>query len=196
MRPRMGAKFFSPRNMYLEKTLKEMQDLKKDSTIFDFTVEGDPPDKYHIVFHGKSLAPKGDKIGIVDRQAVDVQLGVEFPRIRPNIHWMTPILHPNISGGSVCLGNFAGWVGSFKLVDIIEVLWDYSRLAIMNPSHGYSRDLNWDTLRRKYEFPVDKRPLRDKILGPDDGSSVVRAEPSDRDDILFIEDDKGICEQP
>src|SRR5262245_51493340 len=100
MTHRMGAFFKTPRTICLANAYKEMLELQKDSSILEFTTEGDPPDKYHIVFHGKSLVPKGEgKIGFGNRQAVDVRLGVEFPRVRPEIRWQTPILHPNISGG-------------------------------------------------------------------------------------------------
>lgn len=188
----------TPRTMRLEKDHREMLQLRKDSTIVDFTVDdNDPPERYRITFRGKSLVPKGGGYVIGDRQEVEVRLGVNYPIGRPEVYWKTSVGHPNISGGNVCFGNFGTyWTPNFRLTELVEVLWDYARLAILNPYHSYEGQgapKKWADLDKRFGFPVDKRPLRDLIKGPDEGSSVVRAEPSDRDDILIIDDDEGTC---
>lgn len=183
--------------MRLDHELADMKKLQGDSTILDFKVSGDPPDKYLIRFNGKSLVPDGHggvKLG--DHQEVEIELGSDYPRRRPNVRWLSPIVHPNISGGQVCFGNFASnWSPSVRLADIAEILFDYSRLAILNPHSGYGgvTDKTWAELDAKYKFPVDKRPLRDKILPNDVGSSELRPD-GKADDIVILNDSESGCQ--
>lgn len=182
MRYGMGAfKFRTQRSIRLDHDYADMQAFKKDSTILDFEAIGDPPEKYIITFNGSSLVPskgeEGAKLG--GAQQIELTMGADYPRHQPQIRWLTPIAHPNISHGGVCLGNYANsWTPYFKLVDLIEILWDYSRLAVLNPHGGYRQEgvAIWDKWRRKFEFPVDRRPLRDKVFGNNEGSSIVRPE--------------------
>lgn len=183
----------TPRQMILNRAYAEMEELQKESTIFEFSTTGKPPDKYKIVFHGRCLIPAGEggvKVG--DRQELEIALGYEYPRSMPQVRWITPIVHPNIFNNSVCFGNFAGrWTPHFKLVDMAEILWDYSRLAILNPlSAGpgaSNQHLSYEQLDKKFQFPVDRRPLRDKLVGKNDGSSAVRPV-GQQDDIVILDD--------
>jgi ubiquitin-protein ligase len=198
VRPRLGAaKFRTPRTLRLDREWEEMKRLLKDSSILEIETKGDPPDEYRLVLKGRSLAPGKEGVHAVGRQEVELKLGIDYPRQPPRIHWLTPVVHPNISGGSVCLGNFlAYWTPNFTLAQVAEVLWDYSRLAVLNPYHsyqGHDAPVLFAELDRRFGFPVDKRPLRDKVLPPEAGSSVVREAPSDENDILVIEDDGGVC---
>jgi len=197
MRTHLGA-FFpkTPRSIRLGKDLEDIKALKRDSTILDFEASGDPPDRYLITFHGDSLVPgKEGGVKIGKKQQVEIYMGAGYPAQQPDIHWKTPILHPNISHGSICLGNFGReWTPYSKLPLLLEVLWDYSRLAILNPYGGYGESgKTWEDLRREYQFPVDRRPLRDKVLANDEGSSIVRPS-GDEFDIVIMPDDEGQCE--
>lgn len=195
----LGAKFRTPWTMRLDRELTDLKQLQADSTILDFKVSGDPPDKYLFRFNGKSLVPGGrDGVTIGDHQEVEIELGSDYPRKRPNVRWLTPIAHPNInSGGAVCFGNFASnWSPSVRLADLTEILWDYARLAILNPHSGYGGSggsKTWAELDQKYKFPVDKRLLRDKILPNDVGSSILRPE-GGPDDIVILNDSESDCQ--
>jgi ubiquitin-protein ligase len=201
MRHRLGAAFFpkTPRSIRLEADLRDMKAYKKDSTILDFEGKGDPPEQYTITYHGNSLVPDGKSgVKVGDIQQVRLSMGPMYPVERPNIDWQTPIVHPNISSHSVCLGNFSNaWTPHFRLVDLVEILWDYARMAILNPEGGYRQQFStkqWEEMRRHFQFPVDRRPLRDKIFGNDEGSSRLRPQGAE-DDIVFMEDDEGACER-
>jgi ubiquitin-protein ligase len=198
MRRRYGMgvpKFKTPWTIRMAREEAGLRELESQSTIFKLvSAEGDPATKFRFGFHGKTLVPadSGNGVQLGDYQEVDVRTGPDFPRQAPGVQWKTPIVHPNISGGSVCFGNFAAaWTPNYTLADLAEILWDYARLAILNPSHAYNRSLPWDELRRKLDFPVDRRPLRDKVLPNNAGSSVIRPEGGE-DDILVIDDD-GSC---
>lgn len=198
MRLRLGAKFFkTPLTLRLEREYADLVKLENDSTILEMEAEGDPPDGYRFTFHGKSLVPGSpDGVKIGNKQSVELTLGTEFPRKRPEVRWLTPIIHPNISGGSVCMGNFAAhWSPSVRLADLVEILWDMSRLAIFNPHSAYASGLHetWQQLDERYHFPVDKRPLRDKILPNDAGSSELRPS-GGPNDIVILNDDESACQ--
>jgi ubiquitin-protein ligase len=128
---------------------------------------------------------------------VEIKMGVDYPRSRPEINWLTPIQHPNIWGhGTVCLGNYSNaWTPHFRLVDVVEILWDMARLAVLNPrsagTGAYKAEENWDRLYRKYDFPVDRRPLRDPAFGNNEGSSRVRPGGEETEIVIFPEDDES-----
>lgn len=190
-------KFRTPTTIRLEGELKQLEELRSQSTILRFQAVGDPADQYEFEFHGKCLVPGRDGGSPVlgDFQKFSLKLGSNFPRTAPQAHWQTPIVHPNISGGNVCMGNFASnWTPNFHLTDLVEVLWDMARLAVFNVHSAYDRDQRWAKLDEKYHFPVDRRPLRDLVLPNNVGSSIVRPE-GEEDDILIIGDDEGICDR-
>jgi ubiquitin-protein ligase len=207
---RLGVAFKSPRSIRLGLELEELRAMKRNSTIFDFEAFGDPAEKYLITFKGNTLVPiqkgamfpseEGDQYGaaVGGPQQVEISLGGEYPRRQPNIRWLTPIIHPNIWGhGTVCLGNFAGqWTPYFRLVDLVEILWDMARLAILNPRSAGTGARNvselWKRLDGTYGFPVDKRPLRNKEFGNAEGSSIVRPQGGEND-ILIFDDDGDNC---
>jgi len=193
----MGASFFrTPRTSRLERDFKEMQELQEQSTILEFEAIGSPPERYIVTFHGASLVPNG-KIRLGNVQKAEVRLMAEYPRIRPDIKWLTPIAHPNIFGGTVCLGKFSmEWVLSVKLVEVVEIMWDMARMAVLNPHSagpsGGEQGTTWAELDQKFGFPVDKRSLRDKVARRGEGSSILRPDPKSDDDIMVI-DDSGVC---
>ncbi len=193
----LGAKFKTPWTMRLDRELVDIKKLQEESTILEFKVDGDPPDKYLFRFNGKSLVPSRDGGGVKlgDHQEVEISLGANYPRQRPTVRWVTPIIHPNISGGSVCLGNFASnWSPSIRLADVIEILWDISRMAIFNVHSAYGGpSMTWKQLDEKYHFPVDKRPLRDKVLPNDVGSSGLRPSGAPDDIVILRDDQEGGC---
>lgn len=210
MRYRVGAVFKSPRTIRLAHELGDLKNLKNDSTIFDFKAFGDPPEKYIVSFNGSTLVPTGGRekfpahsidpkdVAVGDHQEVEIILGAEYPRRGPQVRWLTPIVHSNIwGGGTVCLGNYSNaWTPYFRLVDMIEILWDMARLAVLNPrsagTGARNAEEDWEKLYRKFQFPVDRRPLRDKVLGNNDGSSKMRPEGAE-DDIAIIPDDGDNC---
>lgn len=201
LRPSLGAfkMPLTPRQRTLSRDLLEMEQLKKDSSILTFDAEGKYPDRYVIHFKGNSLVYKDDEVVIGKHQEIVLTMGMEYPRALPQVRWVTQIVHPNIFSGGVCFGNFSNrWTPYFHLVDLLEILWDYSRLAILNPhsagQHARNEAESWANLDKKFPFPVDDRRLRDKLMGNNEGSSAVRPEGAS-DDIVIIPDDEGACQK-
>lgn len=198
-RHQLGApKFRTPRTLRLEQEYAQIKIFRTESTILDVHATEDPPDRYRFAFHGKSLVPSDNEDGVTigELQEFEMRIGLDFPRRAPEIRWLTKIVHPNISNGSVCMGNFASnWSPNLRLVELLEVLWDMSRMAIWNPHSAYGKDVSmtWQEMDKKFHFPVDRRPLRDKLFPNDVGSSIVRPE-GDEADIVILDDDENTCE--
>lgn len=189
-----GGFFRTPRTVRLEKDFEQMKALAADSTIFSFEAADQPPDHYRIFFKGKTLVPVGpDGITVGREQACEIKMGIDYPRGQPMLRWLTPIVHPNIFGNTVCLGTFwASWTPYYKLTDLVEVLWDMARLAILNPHSGGPGGRNerslWEERDAEFGFPVDKRPLRDRRFGPGEGNSIIR-ETGQAGDVLWLDED-------
>jgi len=153
--------FDDPRTRRLKRDLEEMRKLEKESTILKFKASGDPPERYELTFHGRGII-SANPVEYGETHNVDVSLGADFPRSKPEVRWKTRIIHPNISSGSVCFGNFQ-MSPYVKLTEIVEILWDMGRLALFNPHGGYQSGVDWYALMKQVGgFPVDKRILRNK----------------------------------
>ncbi len=155
-----------------------MRALKKASTILDFEFTGEPPDRYTISFRGKGVtrdtSPRAD-VEFVELHRADVRLPFSYPRRPPDIRWVTPILHPNISfSGFINLKDVGlPWDKDLGLDIVCERLWDVARLAFMDldKATNYAAK-NWIEDECRMQLPVDRRPLRDKSAPV--GTNVVR----------------------
>ena len=173
----------SPRIRRLRSDLAALEALKAESTVFEFRPVGTPPQQYLLGFRGKSLAREKGKVVVRDFHQVEVKLGASYPRTMPELRWMTPIYHPNISEiGMVCLGAYGThWVPSLALDELCVMLWDMARYQNYDIRSPYNREAAlWTAHQTTFRFPIDGRPLRDlrAALGRKvDGPKAV-AEPS------------------
>lgn len=162
----------SPRLRRLRNDLKAMQALQEDSSIFRFYTPGetfaDGPENYVLRFHGTGLwRPEGsiDVVPIFEHE-VRVHLGASYPRMMPELTWKTPVFHPNISAsGIVCLGGYGThWAPSLQLDELAHMLWEMVRYANYDVNSPYNREAAyWVKSQTRIPFPVDPRPLRDRL---------------------------------
>jgi hypothetical protein len=164
----------SPRIRRLRTDLKIAEQLRNDSTIFDFSVSralpGMPPEGYVFSFRGRGLWRRNGSAEILVREhhEVSVYLGASYPRMMPELSWRTPIFHPNISAsGIVCLGGYGThWVPSLNFDELCTMLWDMIRYANFDVESPYNRQAAlWAKSQDQGRFPIDARPLRDKLAG-------------------------------
>lgn len=160
----------SPRLRRLRNDLKSLQQLKADSSIFDFRiVAGDPPESYTLFFHGNGIwRPDGGDVMLRDRHEVGIRLNAGYPRMMPELAWRSPIFHPNISaGGVVCLGGYGTyWTPSLNLDELCTMLWDMIRYENYDVNSPYNREAaHWARTQRAFRLPVDERSIRDKVAG-------------------------------
>ena len=82
----------------------------------------------------------------------------------PELRWITPVYHPNISEiGMVCLGGYGThWVPSVQLDELCVMLWDMARYHNYIFRSPYNREAAlWVANQTNFRFPMDERPLRD-----------------------------------
>lgn len=154
----------SPRLRRLRSDLAALNRLRAESSVLRFRESGTPPNHYVIDFRGKSLARIRGRVSITDAHQIEIKLGASYPRTMPEIRWLTPIYHPNISEiGMVCLGGYGThWVPSLNLDELCGMLWDMARYNNYDVRSPYNRDAAlWVANQTGFTFPVDARPLRD-----------------------------------
>jgi ubiquitin-protein ligase len=154
----------SPRIRRLHSDLAALERLRSESSVFRFTATGDPPQQYNIILAGKSLWRDRGKARTLEQHRVEIKLGASYPRSIPEIRWLTPIFHPNISEiGMVCLGGYGThWVPSVQLDDLCVMLWDMARYFNYDIRSPYNREAAlWVAGQTTFRFPIDARPLRD-----------------------------------
>ncbi len=214
------AFFDTPRLRRLKADTEAMKALKETSTIIDFQANGDPPERYLITLKGKGLLRKteGDPVEVAEVHRVEIRLGIDYPRSRPDLQWLTSIYHPNISAvGAVCLGGYStNWVPSLGLAELCEMLWDMVRYANYDPKSAYNYAAGrWSETQTQYDFPLDPRNLRDrmtktvgdniiKFSSPSASASPATPAPREapaivkppEEDILIINDDTPAVPPP
>ena len=154
----------SPRLRRLRSDLAAMEHLRDESSVLKFRASGRPEQHYIIEFRGKSLARLRGKVSVSERHEVEIKLGSSYPRGMPELRWLTPIYHPNISEiGMVCLGGYGThWVPSLNLDELCGMLWDMARYHNYDVRSPYNRDAAlWVASQTTFRFPLDPRPLRD-----------------------------------
>lgn len=170
--------FDTPRKRRLDSDLERIKKLKEESTIIDFQAYDAPSERYLVTFKGKGLQRKMefDPVSIANVHRVEIRLGIDYPRSKPDLQWVTDIYHPNISAtGAVCLGGYStNWVPSVDLDELCEMLWDMIRYANYDTSSPYNYSAaKWAEKQTEFDFPLDPRPLRDKVQQVN-GSNVIQ----------------------
>ena len=154
----------SPRLRRLRNDHSAMERLREESSVLRFKASGKPSQHYVIEFRGRSLARHRGKVTVSERHEVEIKLGASYPRSMPELRWLTPIYHPNISEiGMVCLGGYGThWVPSLNLDELVGMLWDMTRYHNYDVRSPYNRDAAlWVANQSTFAFPLDPRPLRD-----------------------------------
>jgi ubiquitin-protein ligase len=154
----------SPRIRRLRNDLAALDRLRSESSLFQFQAVGSPPYHYQITFKGGGLRRENGKVKVSSTHRVEIKLGASYPRTIPEIRWLSPIYHPNISEiGMVCLGGYGThWVPSVQLDELCTMLWDMARYHNYDIRSPYNRDAAlWVANQTSILFPTDHRPLRD-----------------------------------
>lgn len=154
----------SPRIRRLRNDFASMDRLRSESSVLRFRATGQPAQQYVVEFRGRSLARERGKVTVREKHEVEIKLGASYPRTMPELRWLTPIYHPNISEiGMVCLGGYGThWVPSLNLDELCGMLWDMARYHNYDIRSPYNREAAlWVANQSSFLFPLDTRPLRD-----------------------------------
>lgn len=184
----------SPRTRRLRNDLGALERLRDESSVLRFKATGTPAQHYEIEFRGKGLDRLRGKVSRSERHVVEIRLPASYPRSMPEIRWVTPIYHPNISEiGMVCLGGYGThWVPSLNLDELVTMLWDMVRYHNYDVRSPYNRDAAlWVAHQTTFAFPIDPRPLRDlrAALGRVENPSAFAAIGDGADALIVMEDE-------
>ncbi len=194
------------RDQRLRADFEAMEALKAASTILDFQQVGEPPDRYTVTFRGKGLRRDAstDKVEQLDSHECEIRLTLSYPQRSPDIRWLTPLFHPNISfGGFIRLRDVGvSWTEDLCLDVVCERLWDVARLAYYDLENATNHTAKcWLQEQRDVTLPVDLRPLRDRIsisnsnvirYGRRDDKRVVLSDVEEKNEVLYIDEDTPV----
>jgi ubiquitin-protein ligase len=182
--------------------LAALRSVQDASTILRFETTGESPDRYAITFRGKGFRRDPSTGEIVNQtlHQCDLRLTLSYPRYPPDVRWLTPLLHPNISFSGFIRMEDIGipWSEELSLDVICERLWDVARLAycdLENATNYVAR--KWVQEQREVSLPADARPLRDKVTAANTNIIQYRRRGDQRlsfpqqqqcDDILYIDE--------
>jgi hypothetical protein len=160
--------------------LAALNELRLGSTILEFKTAGDPPERYTITLRGRGIcrtsrSSEPDGVEFIQVHRCEIRLPYTYPKRSPDIHWLTPIFHPNVSFSGFLNPNDLGldWDQDMGLDVVCERLWDVARMAhIELDGASNSQAMKWIKSSPGISFPVDHRPLRDKKQGR--STNIVR----------------------
>jgi ubiquitin-protein ligase len=164
------------RRKRLEQDFATLVALRSDSPLFEFDPADEVSSLYIVRFSGRGLGPV-DVIGrpsLVSQHEVEVRLPLDYPEQPPDIRWLSPLLHPNLSlGGVVQLADLQlPWSADMGLDVVCERLWDVARGAYFDLSRASNETARpWYDAATPIALPLDDRPLR--CVG-ENTSNIVR----------------------
>lgn len=163
----------------LQTDFAALKALAAASSVFELEATGDIPERYTLLFRGKGVSREASPqaaVEFVELHKVDIRLPYSYPERPPDIRWLTPILHPNISfSGFIDLAEVGlPWSPALGLDVVCERLWDLARLAYVNlekPANYAAKQ--WYEKNCQLALPIDARPLRDKA-GTATSKNIIR----------------------
>ncbi len=117
------------------------------------TVEGNPPERYTLTLHVRSLREKGEDVFVAKRHRVEIVLPLTYPRDPPVTRLLTPVFHPNIAPHAVCIGD--DWSAGERLDNLIQRIGEmlaFQSYNIKSPLNG--RAARW-VEENERRLPVD-----------------------------------------
>jgi len=178
--------------------------LRQASTILEVQPQGQPPDRYTISFRGAGACRAGAARGgveIVNLHKCEIRLPFDYPQTPPDVRWLTPLVHPNVSYSGFLSWREIGlvWHPDITLDVICERLWDVARLAYVNTADVLNHPAQlWLEEQNRQPLPLDARPLRDIVppANPNiicyarrDGMKLSLPGFDDSPEVLFIGED-------
>jgi len=100
-------------------------------------VSGNPPDRYLLVLHVRSLRERGSEIEPADTHRLEITLPGGYPRDAPLFRMLTPAFHPNIAPHAVCIGDH--WTAGQSLDMLVQRVGEmlaYQSYNIKSPLNG------------------------------------------------------------
>jgi hypothetical protein len=152
------------RRKRLEDDFAALSAMRAGSDVLSFEPM-DVAGRYVVQFIGRGLGPL-DVVGrpaLIMRHEVEIRLPLAYPITPPDIRWLTPLLHPNVSlGGVVQLEELhLPWTPEMGLDVVVERLWDVARGSFFDLEKASNEAARpWYDAATPLALPLDDRPLR------------------------------------
>lgn len=131
----------------------------RNGLIHIIAMDGDPPERYLVGFRCRGVAAidEDGEPQIRDDHQVELILTIEYPRLRPLMHWLTPIFHPNFDGaGGICIKE---WYPQQTLRELCEVLAEMVQYKNYNTTSPLNMDAAMWAMQARDRLPIDGRNL-------------------------------------
>jgi ubiquitin-protein ligase len=119
---------------------------------------GNPPERYIIEYNIKGLDRTDDGIVAKELHRCEIILTSGYPRVQPVCRMLTPVFHPNISPGKICIADH--WAAGESLVGIIVRIAEmisYQNYNIKSPLNGEAARWAEDNIAM---LPLDNMDFR------------------------------------
>ena len=152
------------RERRLENEFKELTAFVNSSggKLAIISTQGQPPHQYVIEYRCRGIEKlQGIEPIFRTTHRVEINIGSNYPKQKPDAKFLTPIFHPNVyTNLRVCLGNY--WTMAETLSELvlrIGKIIQYSDDVLNLDSPANSEAKNWakNNLRR---FPVDTQTFK------------------------------------
>lgn len=131
--------------------------------------EGNPPERYQLEFHVRSLRQVDGELKAVNRHLVEITLPRNYPRTPPQCRMLSPIFHPNIAPHAICIGDH--WSAGEPLWSMVARIGE----MIAYQSYNTKSPLNGEAARwadqNESRLPLDPSPLY--VEEPDAGPAAA-----------------------
>ena len=152
------------REKRLENDFKELSQLVNNSggTLAIASTQGKPVEVYTIEYRCKGIESLRNNQPVYrTTHRVEITLGNNYPREKPNAKFITPIFHPNVyTSLNVCLGS--EWTMAENLSELvirIGKIIQYSDDVLNLKSPANSAAKNW-AKNNMQRFPVDSQTFK------------------------------------
>ena len=152
---------------------QDMQDLVSWNSHISFEPNSShAPTRYIVTFDYRSfsgLKADGHTPQISTDHRVEIILGADYPRRAPNVRWLTPIFHPNISPETrdVCLGvimdRYLPGLGLARLVTMLAEMVQYRNFDMSDALNTTAAKWTLDTEHWKHIKDIGGSPLQGPV---------------------------------
>lgn len=122
------------------------------------SMQGEPPERYILQYHVRSLARGPNGVPQPrDSHVVEIQLTSEYPRQCPRCRMLTPVFHPNIEPATICVGDH--WTAGERLLDLIVRIGELLAYQVYNIRSPLDGEAAMWADQNRHHLPIDSRDL-------------------------------------
>jgi ubiquitin-protein ligase len=140
-----------------ERRLRELESQSDRFHVLEST--GDPPERYVVRFDCTGIVGRSEFGPVLgEHHVVEIRLGANYPLAPPQLTWITPIFHPNISanGRTVCIST---WYPTQFLDNLCHMLWRMIQFKNFDPGSALNNEAAAWAVANLALLPIDNRAL-------------------------------------